>query len=203
MPCAIRLIVLPVNIAILLAMLIITLVPLVKMPSMLFSSFVFWTLKPLIVVVLVLSISLLMMGALEGAKYDKCWQLCYSLFLMMLIVVVGLWKASNASISWSIENVIPTLWAERKYKNHLIEMARELDCFNETEGQLVWRDDETGREGCLTRITNTVGDFPNLSEQCCIAALVVLTVYLVMNLVMFFTVSDAEDDMRDSITSGY
>ena len=196
-PCTIRLITLPVNAVVLVLMLIVTGVPLAKMPSESFSQFVFWTLKPMIVVLLIFSVTTLSVGFLGGVKYDPCWQCSYSIFIFFSIIIASLWMASNNALEWSIRKVIPTLYWQGEYVVDINQMSIAMGCFNESNGTMIW--DDPSVENCYTKIRERVGDFDVLSRNCCIAALVILTLYCAMNLAVFFVVADAEDDMREAV----
>lgn len=196
-PCTIRLITLPANALVLVLMLIVTGLPLGKMPEESFSRFVFWTLKPMIVILLIFSVAILSVGFLGGVKYDPCWQCSYSIFLFFSLIVASLWMASNNALEWSISSVIPKLYSQGEYVDVINDMAKELNCFDEEKGRMMW--DDEGVENCYTKIRERVGDFDVLSRQCCITAIIVLTLYCAMNFAIFFVVTDAEDDMRESV----
>lgn len=163
-----------------------------------FSPFVFWTLKPVILIELIFAVTTLTVGFLGGTKYEPCWECSYSVFLFLCLIVGFLWLESNNNIQETIDTLIPTLYDQGQLRSYIRDGARELQCLNETAKPklLIWEDiEETGQQGCKSLIKSKVGDFPALSHSCCITAIVTLTLYCILHLFFFVTVSDAEDDV--------
>lgn len=197
-PCTIRLILLPINALVLLIMLIVTCLPLAKMPEMEFSVLIFWTLKPVIVIECIFAVTTLVIGFLGATKYEPCWEGSYSVFLLLCVFAAGFWMQSNDNIQETIDTLIPTLLNQtRQYRSHIKAGAKELGCLNSTKPwSLIWEDVElTGQQGCKSLITSKVGDFPTLSRTCCAISIVVLILYMLLHCFFFVAVSDSEDDV--------
>ncbi|OHT16558.1 hypothetical protein TRFO_13155 [Tritrichomonas foetus] len=189
----IRVILVTANVLVLAAMLATTIIPFQKIPDASFTPFVFWLFKPSILIELVLSTTVLLMGFTGATKYNKCWQGSYSFFILLLVILSVLAFLACNDIYNSLDTVIPKINDAHQYQYYIRTMAIEINCYNYTIADIEW----DGEDGCKNIIFNKINKIPESCKPYTIASLVILSCYLILNVIFFIFVEDPDDGIKD------
>jgi hypothetical protein len=132
---AIRLILFPLNIIVLVVCITITSYLQSIIPKYKFSDFVFWLLMPAIKIQVMLTAIILVVGLAGNIRYNKCWQGSYSFFLLVLTAIYAVCYVFSQDILYHAENIIPELDKAGAY------VYERYDAFNEMN-VLLWEPTE-------------------------------------------------------------
>lgn len=173
-----------------------------KIPNYPWGDYVFWLYKPLILILLILTVVVVPMGYTGAIKFNKCWQSSYSFFVFALLVFSILAYLAAKDIKNESETIIPKLYMTGLYYSQIYELAAKYDAVVSPESPyvymnyLVWQDDyEYNIKGLHSYITEELGNFPEKAKKYTLATLIIYIIFFVYNL--FISVFVAEPDSVD------
>ena len=170
----IRLIFIPLNFIFLIIILITTCIPFQKIPTELYSTFVFWLFKPILLVEIVLTTCVLVMGFTGATKFNRCWQSSFTFFIFLLCIIGICTLSFCDDIRYSADTVIVNLQKEGQYTDIISQIFSDLDCQE-------WEDTNEA-VGCHKKLLNAIGNYPDWARPYIISALTFLIIYFLINL---------------------
>ena len=193
-PATIRLIFISTNLLLFATILSSSVIPFMKIPKKQYADYIFWQYKPTLHIFVALSVSIILMGFAGIVNYNKCWQISYSLFLLLLILVSSFCLFTLNRVTLHIQDIINAILENDKTNQEILEIAIELNCAaDKTEPPYLYIQDEGGNAGCIRRINNDIGNLIEFSRPWIISTLIFCVLLFVINLLIGLFISDNEE----------
>lgn len=179
----IRYIFLPATLVTLISIIITTSIPLKNLPKKVIL--VNWLFEPTLIVEIILSICVLVIGFTGATKFNRCWQVSYSFFVGLVVIVAILSVSAVKTITSSVDNIYGRFWYADYIVYQVEAVKMEFDCTNFSEG-------ENGTN-CRPHIINSIGSFPDSAKRYVTASLIIISLYFILNVFLSVFVSLKED----------